>query len=150
MAKEIERKFLVSGDFEPFVYHRSHIAQGYLCSDPDRTVRIRVRDDRGFITVKTRNDGCSRNQWEYEIPVADACEMLAACETGIDKTRCLIDAGDGLTWEVDVFAGANSGLVVAEIELPGVDTPFARPSWLGMEVTGDERYYNSSLAKAKG
>lgn len=145
MAKEIERKFLVTGDFEPFVTRRTHIIQGYLCKDPDRTVRIRIRDNHGFITVKTRNHGCERNEWEYEIPVDDAHEMLTACPGCLEKTRCLIDAGDSLTWEVDIFAGANSGLVVAEIELPTADTPFERPSWLGEEVTGDKRYYNSNL-----
>lgn len=147
MAKEIERKFLVSGDFMPFVYRKFEIAQGYLNSDPDRTVRIRLRDTQGYITVKTRNDGCVRNEWEYEIPFEDARQMLAACKTRIEKTRCLIDAGSGLSWEVDIFAGANEGLIMAEIELPDADTTFIRPSWLGKEVTGDTRYYNSSLAK---
>ena len=109
MAKEIERKFLVTGDFEPFVTRRTHIIQGYLCKDPDRTVRIRIRDNHGFITVKTRNHGCERNEWEYETPVADAHEIRA------------------------------------QHELPTADTPFERPSWLGEEVTGDKRYYNSNL-----
>jgi len=148
MAKEIERKFLVSGDFRPFVVKSHHIAQGYLNTDPDRTVRVRRLDDRGFITVKNRNDGCVRCEWEYEIPVADAIEMLDICCGGIEKTRCIVPAGNGLVWEVDVFGGRHKGLTVAEIELPTADTDFARPEWLGEEVTGDPAYYNSTLAKS--
>lgn len=148
MAKEIERKFLVCGDFEPYVKHRFDIAQGYLSTDPDRTVRIRIRDNQGFITVKTRNNGCVRNEWEFEIPVDDARDMLAACPVCLVKTRCIADAGNGLYWEIDVFGGKNQGLIVAEIELPTPDTTFARPEWLGEEVTGDPKYYNSNLSKA--
>lgn len=148
MAKEIERKFLVTGDFGAFVTESHHIAQGYLNTDPCRTVRVRVLDDKGFITVKSRNDGCVRNEWEYEIPVADAMEMLAICSCGLEKTRNIIPAGDGLVWEVDVFGGRHKGLIVAEIELPAADTPFVRPEWLGEEVTGDPAYYNSTLSKS--
>lgn len=147
MSKEIERKFLVRGDFRPYVEHSHDIAQGYLNTDPDRTVRVRLLDERGFITIKTRNDGCVRNEWEYEIPFADAKAMLPACGNIIEKTRNIIDAGNGLVWEVDVFGGKNKGLVLAEIELPSPETSFDRPDWLGEEVTGDSRYYNSSLAK---
>lgn len=148
MAKEIERKFLVSGDFDAYVTEHHRIAQGYLNTDPDRTVRVRLLDDRGYITVKGRNEGCVRCEWEYEIPSADAAEMLGICNGGIEKIRNIIPAGNGLVWEVDVFGGRHKGLVVAEIELPSADTPFARPEWLGEEVTGDPAYYNSTLAKA--
>lgn len=146
MAKEIERKFLVTGNFETFVTESHHIAQGYLNTDPDRTVRVRRIDDRGFITVKGRNEGCVRNEWEYEIPLSDAIEMLSICRGSIEKIRNIVPAGAGLVWEVDVFEGRHKGLVVAEIELPGIDTPFERPQWLGEEVTGDPAYYNSTLS----
>ncbi len=146
MAKEIERKFLVCGDFMPYVTCEHRIRQGYLNTDPDRTVRIRVLDSQGFITVKTRNTGCSRNEWEYEIPLHDAEDMLEACRGRIDKIRKIVPAGNGLRWEVDVFGGRHEGLVIAEIELPSEDTPFDRPGWLGAEVSGDPRYYNSSHA----
>lgn len=146
MAKEIERKFLVTGDYQPYIGESHQICQGYLNTDPDRTVRVRILDNQGFLTVKTRNEGCVRNEWEYSIPVEDARMMLDACAAKIEKTRHIIESDNGLKWEVDVFGGRNSGLVVAEIELPSPDTPFDRPAWLGNEVTGDSRYYNSSLA----
>lgn len=146
MAKEIERKFLVTGDFEPYVIERRHISQGYLSTDPDRTVRVRIKGDKAYLTIKTRNKGCVRGEWEYEIPFGDASELLQACTCTIEKTRCIIDAGKGLQWEVDIFGGRLNGLIVAEIELPNSSTPFERPAWLGREVTGDSRYYNSSLA----
>lgn len=148
MAQEIERKFLLNGDFKPDVRKSMRISQGYLCSVPERTVRIRVRDDQGFITIKGKGDtdGISRYEWEQEIPVNDALQLLQICEPGvIDKTRHLVDFGRH-TFEVDEFHGDNEGLVMAEIELASPDEPFDRPSWLGKEVTGDARYYNSALA----
>lgn len=148
MAKEIERKFLVKGDFRAFVTDSHRIAQGYLNTDPCRTVRVRVLDDHGFITVKGRNEGCVRNEWEYEIPLSDAIEMLSICSGSIEKVRNIIPAGNSLVWEVDVFGGRHEGLIVAEIELPEADTCFERPQWLGEEVTGDPAYYNSSLARS--
>jgi CYTH domain-containing protein len=111
---------------------------------------VRIRGERGYLTIKgmSRDGGLSRYEWEKEIPLAEARELMELCEPGvIDKTRYLIDAGDGLTWEVDEFYGDNQGLVMAEIELPAADAPFARPAWLGREVTSDRRYYNSSLTK---
>lgn len=149
MAQEIERKFLVCGDFRSEAFASYRIAQGYLNSTPGRTVRARVRDDRGFITVKGAADGSgiSRFEWEKEIPVEEAEALLRIAEPGmIEKTRYLVRNTDGIhTWEVDVFHGDNEGLVVAEIELHDVDEPFDRPSWLGEEVSQDRRYFNSSL-----
>ena len=150
MAQEIERKFLVIGDYKPEVFRSYRIAQGYLSSSPGRTVRVRVRDDQGFLTIKgpSFDGGLSRFEWEKEIPVGEAEELLALAESVvIDKTRHLIRNSDGIhTWEVDEFHGANSGLVMAEIELGAPDEAFDRPAWLGPEVTGDRRFYNSFLS----
>ena len=125
------------------------ITQGFLSSVPERIVRIRIKGDKGYITIKGMADvtGVSRYEWEKEIPVEEARELLLLCEPGvIDKTRYLVEAGD-YTFEVDVFHGENEGLIVAEIELPDEDAPFQHPSWLGREVTGDSRYYNVMLSK---
>lgn len=148
MAKEIERKFLVSGEFRQDSPESYHIMQGYICADPDRTVRVRVRGDKGFLTIKGRSsaDGLSRYEWEKEIPASEAVELMALCGSGvIDKTRYLVPFGRH-TYEVDVFHGANEGLVLAEIELAEEQETFEKPSWLGEEVTGDPRYYNSMLS----
>ena len=149
MATEIERKFLVSGDFKPQVRQHTRIIQGYLSSVPERTVRVRVKGEKGFLTIKGIGNasGASRYEWEREIPVAEAEELLAICEPGvIDKTRHLVDV-DGKTFEVDEFHGANDGLTVAEIELASETEAFERPAWLGEEVTGQAKYYNSMLMK---
>lgn len=148
MAKEIERKFLVRGDsYRALASHVREMAQGYVCREPDSTVRVRVADGKGYLTVKTRNRGAVRDEWEFEIPAAEAREMLAeACGGLIEKTRYVVPAGDGLSWEVDEFHGRLEGLVVAEIELPREDAPFVIPPFIGEEVTGDPRYYNSNLA----
>lgn len=150
MAQEIERKFLVVGDFKPEVFRSYRISQGYICRTPGRTVRVRVRDDQGFLTIKgpSFDGGLSRFEWEKEIPAGEAEELLALAEpVVIEKTRHLVHNTDGVhTWEVDEFDGANAGLVIAEIELGAPDEPFDRPSWLGPEVTGDRRYYNSFLS----
>ena len=146
MSKEIERKFLVVGrDFEAMATEHHEIRQGYLCRDVDHTVRVRTWDDRAYLTVKSRTVGCTRNEWEYPIPLRDALDMLAGLGRNISKTRWVVPAGDGLRWEVDVFHGRLEGLVVAEIELPSEDTPFTRPAFVGREVTGDPAYYNSNL-----
>lgn len=122
------------------------IVQGYLCREPHRTVRIRIKGDKGFITVKGINHGAVRQEWEYEIAVADARQMLRLCMPPIiDKTRHLIPASGTLIWELDQFRSPRPGLWVAEIELPTPDTPFDHPDWLGEEVTGDPAYYNSNL-----
>lgn len=148
MAKEIERKFLVNGDgYKSAATGCRHIEQGYLSTSADATVRVRIADERGFITVKSRNRGAERGEWEYEIPVADARAMIALCGGNtLRKTRWLVPAGEGLTWEVDEFGGRLDGLTVAEIELPATDTPLPPlPPFIGREVTGDPRYYNSQL-----
>lgn len=149
MLQEIERKFLVNGSFEEEAFKAVHIVQGYLSRVPERVVRIRIKDQKGFITIKGKNNASSatRFEWEKEIPLDEARRLLELCEPGvIDKTRYLINNTDGKhTWEVDVFHGANDGLVIAEIELGGENESFDKPEWLGEEVTGDQRYYNSNL-----
>ena len=146
--QEIERKFLVAGDFRAEASGAGRIIQGFLSSAPGRTVRVRVRGDRGYITVKGPAKGLTRFEWEKEIPVGEAEVLLRLCEPGmIDKTRWLVPSADGHTWEVDEFHGDNEGLVVAEIELRAEDEPFVRPAWLGREVTGERRYFNSCLIK---
>ena len=149
MGKEIEKKFLVNGDFKSFAGKQTRIVQGYLSSVPERTVRIRIKGDKGFITIKGIGNvsGASRYEWEKEIPISETEELLKICEPGvIDKTRFLVKAGPH-TFEVDEFYGENSGLVLAEIELADEAESFERPAWLGAEVTGDTRYYNSMLMK---
>ena len=150
MRVEIERKFRVRAGWRPDGAGEE-IAQGYLCSVPERTVRVRLRGGRGYLTVKGKNGGADaarRAEFEYEISAADARALLALAEPGvIEKERCLVPVADGHTWEVDGFHGENEGLVVAEIELGAEDETFARPDWLADEVTGDARYYNSSLAR---
>ena len=152
MATETERKFKVTGDFHPYVSRSYRICQGYLSSVPERTVRIRIKGDRGYITVKglTSESGMSRYEWEKEIPVEDAIDMLRLCEQGvIDKTRHIVEVTDGNVtnvFEIDEFHGDNEGLVIAEIELSSEDEEFLRPQWLGEEVTSDSRYYNSYLS----
>lgn len=145
--QEIERKFLVSGDFRPFVFKSVHIIQAYLSSHPERTVRIRVEDDKGFITIKgiVNDSGTSRYEWEKEISANEARELLKICEPGvIEKVRHLVKS-DPYIYEVDEFLGKNEGLIIAEIELPNENAVFTKPEWLGAEVTGDKRYYNSML-----
>ncbi|MES2330697.1 MAG: CYTH domain-containing protein [Bacteroidota bacterium] len=150
MSQEIEKKFLVrSSDFKALAFKRTRIKQGYLSSVPERTVRIRVRDEKGFITIKGKGNqsGASRYEWEKEIPLTEAEELLKICEPGlIDKTRYEIKTGDHIV-EVDEFYGDNQGLVVAEIELENEKDAFEKPFWLGSEVTGDTKYYNSMLMK---
>ena len=149
MAQEIERKFLVDGEFKQHASGQTRITQGYLSSIPERTVRVRIKGDQGFITVKGigSESGASRYEWEKEIPVSEAEELLEICEPGvIDKTRFLVKAAEH-TFEVDEFYGDNQGLVVAEVELGAEDEAFDRPDWLGAEVTGDARYFNAMLMK---
>jgi adenylate cyclase len=149
MAQEIERKFLVSGDFKPYVVKQTRITQGYLSSIPERTVRVRVKGEKGFITIKGigNDSGASRYEWEKEIPVEEVNELLKICEPGvIDKTRHLVKVGEH-TFEVDEFFGENQGLIVAEIELKSEGEAFEKPNWLGEEVTGNVKYYNSMLMK---
>ena len=149
MLQEIERKFLVNGSFEEEAFKAVHIVQGYLSRVPERVVRIRIKDQKGFITIKGKNNASSatRFEWEKEIPLDEARRLLELCEPGvIDKTRYLINNTDGKhTWEVDVYHGNKEGIIIAEIELGDENEPFDKPEWLGEEVTGDQRYYNSNL-----
>lgn len=150
MSQEIERKFLVRDDsYRRLSFASSHLVQGYLCADGGRTVRVRLRDGRGYLTIKSPSSdgGLSRGEWEYEIPGSEARELLALCLPGvIDKVRYLVRCGRHV-FEVDEFAGANAGLVLAEVELASPDEAYETPSFLGAEVTGDPRYYNSSLRR---
>lgn len=150
MAQEIERKFLVLSDiFKTEATIQTRIIQGYLSSIPERTVRVRIKGNKGFITIKgiCNASGVSRYEWEKEIQVEEAEELLKICEPGvIDKTRYEVKAGK-FTFEVDEFFGENQGLTVAEIELTDENDSFDKPEWLGEEVTGNVKYYNSSLVK---
>lgn len=147
---EIERKFLVRGDdYKRQAYSSSRIRQGYICSGHGRTVRVRLRDDRGYLTIKGPSDaaGLSRYEFEKEITPDEAEHLMALCEPGsIDKTRYLVKSGSH-TFEVDEFYGDNEGLVMAEVELGSEDEPFEKPDFIGKEVTGDRRYYNAHLVK---
>ncbi len=144
MAIEIERKFLVAD--ESWKQHTDKgklYRQGYLAKEK-MTVRVRTAGDKGFLTIKSRGNGISRDEFEYEIPFGDALQLLGTCDDVIVKTRHLVQH-EGHTWEVDVFSGENEGLVVAEIELKREDETFALPAWAGEEVTHDKRYSNASL-----
>jgi CYTH domain-containing protein len=145
---EIERKFLVKGDFRPLAVKQVRIVQGYLCASWERTVRIRIKDDSAFITIKgpANENGFSRLEFEYPVPLSDAEEMMKLCNAVIEKERYYVPATEGRTFEVDVFHGAHEGLVMAELELQSEVESFEQPDWLGAEVTGDERYYNAYLA----
>ncbi len=166
MAKntEIERKFLVKSDaFIAQATTSYEIMQGYLCKDPEKTIRVRIRDARAFLTIKSSllRDGIAKFEWEKEIDLADAKELMKICLPGaISKTRYIIevkgertmdngqwtkDKGDDLKWEVDVFHGRLEGRVLAEIELSDEDEAFERPDWLGEEVTGQPQYYNANM-----
>ena len=149
MAQEIERKFLVSGEFKSQAVAKDRIIQGYICSTQGRTVRVRIRDNKGYLTIKGASNvsGTSRYEWEQELPLAEAEELMKLCEPGvIDKTRYLVRCGKHV-FEVDEFYGDNEGLIVAEVELASEDEAFEKPSFIAEEVTGDRRYYNSQLMK---
>lgn len=145
MGIEIERKFLVTGDgwrtSDPTLY-----SQGYLSRDRSRTVRVRVAGEAGFLTIKGPTNGTARAEFEYQIPLSDAIEMMTLCDGPIvTKYRHRVQH-EGMVWEVDEFTGDNDGLIVAEIELSSEGQAFGRPDWLGIEVTNDSRYFNSQLA----
>lgn len=147
---EIERKFLVKGaGYREDATSHIRILQGFLSADPDRTIRVRCIGNHGFLTIKGRtfDQGTSRPEWEYEIPLQEAEELLSLCiPTPVEKVRYQVPCGSH-TFEVDEFLGANQGLVLAEVELQNKREEFMRPSWLGVEVTGDPRYYNSQLSQ---
>ena len=147
MSIEIERKFLVKGPFKEQAASRTHIIQGYISSQKGRTVRVRLRDKKAYLTIKgpSRDGGLSRYEFEKEITIDEGLSLLTLCEPGvIEKDRWLVPCGNH-TFEVDEFFGENEGLLLAEVELSAPDEPFEKPSFLGQEVTGDRRYYNSSL-----
>lgn len=147
---ETERKFLILSDkYKTQAHSQKRITQGYLSSVPDRTVRVRIKGDKGYLTIKGRgNDsGTTRFEWEKEIAVTEAEQLLALCEPGaIDKIRYEVAVGNH-TYEVDEFFGENAGLVIAEVELADEHEAFEKPDWLGEEVTGTEKYYNAYLSR---
>jgi adenylate cyclase len=147
---EIERKFLVTSDaFKEEAFAQNRIKQGYLSSVPERTVRVRIKGNKGFLTIKgiSNESGLSRFEWEKEIPLDEAEKLLLLCESGvIDKTRFEVKTGSHII-EIDEFYGENQGLVMAEIELKSETESFEKPIWLGEEVTNDKRYYNAYLSK---
>ena len=147
---EIERKFLVNSDaFKNDALRKNHIAQGFLNSVPERTVRVRIKGDTGYLTIKGKSNetGLSRFEWEKEIPLEEAKALLLLCEKGIiEKNRYEVPVGKHL-FEVDEFFGENEGLLLAEVELQSESEFFEKPHWLGDEVTQDQRYYNSYLSK---
>jgi adenylate cyclase len=147
---EIERKFLVvSNEFINEAFAKKRIVQAYLSSNPERTVRIRIKENKAYLTIKGKGNasGTTRLEWETEIPVQDAEKLLHICEeSSVDKTRYEVKVGHH-TYEVDIFTGENDGLILAEIELQSEKEAFEKPSWLGEEVTNDERYYNAYLSR---
>lgn len=149
MGQEIERKYLITGEFKSKAIKCFQIKQGYLSSIPERTVRVRIQDNQGFLTVKGSNkkNSISRFEWEKEITKEEANELIQLCEMGIiDKKRYIVPFRDKII-EVDVFNGENEGLILAEIELDDENENIEKPNWLGKEVTDDPRYYNSMLMK---
>ena len=149
MAIETERKFLVKGEFKSSVFKKYQIAQYYLITDPTKTIRLRIRDNEAFLTIKgkPKKGSIARNEWEFIIPLADAEDMIKICIPGkIVKTRYLVKAGNHI-FEVDEFHDKNEGLIIAEIELKSEDEVFEKPEWLGEEVTGIPEYYNANLIK---
>lgn len=149
--QEIERKFLIldTPDFRRDAFRKTRIVQGFLNSEAERTVRVRIRGEQGYLTIKGKSssDGLTRYEWEREIPVEDAQNLLKLCEPGIiEKIRYEIRAGDHI-FEADEFLGENEGLLMAEIELSAASEKFEKPQWLGEEVTGIIKYYNSYLSK---
>jgi adenylate cyclase len=148
MSVEIERKFLVTDDRWKSLASGVLLRQGYLSSNAERIVRVRIEGDGAMLTIKGRSVGATRGEWEYPIPLSDAEQFLdSLCERPIIEKKRYRIAFEGMTWEVDEFMGDNAGLVVAEIELESEDQAFAKPDWVGAEVTHDARYFNSSLLK---
>ena len=150
MHTETERKFIVKNeDFRAQATESHRISQGYIAHDGGNTVRVRILDKKGILTIKGPSNGISRAEWEIEIPLGDAEELMLLTRSGrIEKTRHIVPAKDSVRyWEIDEFRGDNEGLIMAEIELGSEDESFDKPSWLGEEVTGDPRYYNSYLSK---
>ncbi len=149
MATETERKFLVKEEFRHLAVREIKIVQSYLTIDPEKTIRLRIADDKAYLTIKTRpgKNSITRSEWEFEIPVNDAREMTGICLPGrIVKTRYIVPSGKHI-YEIDVFHEKNEGLIIAEIELESDNESFDKPEWLGEEVTGLPQYYNANLIK---
>ncbi len=149
MPQEIERKFLTrTSAWRSQVASESIIRQGYLCVDAERTVRVRLRDRMGFLTIKGKSSGISRAEYEYKIPAAEASELLdtLCLRPLVEKKRYCVEVA-GLTWEVDEFFGENAGLILVEVELESADREIVLPEWVGQEVSGDRRYFNSYLIR---
>ena len=146
MAFEIEHKYLVTNDsYKKIAIAKFHIYQGYLSRQPERTVRVRIKNDRAYLTVKGKNEGSKRLEFEYEIPKEDAMKILKLCQTPIlEKIRYNVPY-EGKLWEVDEFMGTREGLVLAEIELTSEEESYAKPNFIGENVTGEPQYYNSNL-----
>lgn len=150
MGIEIEHKYLVKDDsYRAIASSVSEIQQGFLSRDPERTVRVRIKDRQGFITIKGKGDGAAHPEFEYEVPLDDAMQMLSLCEPPVIRKTRYIVMHDGNRWEIDEFHGDLHGLVIAELEVPSEDYRFALPPFVGTEVTGDKRYYNSQLGVAQ-
>ena len=147
MGLEIERKFLVDAKKIPaqILKNGEKISQGYLCTEPARTVRVRTKGQRGFLTIKSCNVGIVRKEFEYEIPMDDAKEMLKLCANTLEKIRYKISYA-GKIWEIDIFEGRHAGLILAEVELNSADEIVDVPEWIEIEVSTDPRYFNSNLA----
>lgn len=148
MAIEIERKFLVNSDEYKQLALPVYYKQGYLCNSPNAIVRIRIANNKGYITIKGKTCGISRTEFEYEIPTSEAHQLLSEMSLNkvVEKNRYKIKYADNI-WEVDEFLGENEGLIVAEIELKSEDATFDKPSWIGKEISTDSRYFNSNLSK---
>ena len=148
MSFEIERKFLVVGEFKHLATRSDFIVQGYIFSSPEKSVRVRLKGDKGFITVKSslEESNITRNEWEYEIPAPEVNEMLRICSNVVEKTRYIVYYKN-VMFEIDEFYGANEGLLLAEVELGFENQQFEKPDFIGQEVTGDRRYINAELAK---
>lgn len=148
MAIEIERKFLLKNDTwqnDSRLGEGQAIKQGYLNTDKSRTVRVRTKGEKAYLTIKGKTEGISRAEFEYEIPVEDALELLKLCEASLEKTRYLLPINN-IVWEIDVFEGKHKGLLIAEVELTSEEQAFELPNWIGKEVSGDKCYFNSYLA----
>ncbi len=146
MPLEIERKYLIKADLLDLPQDGKKLTQGYIWSDPDKSLRIRIAGDKAFLTIKAGNNPLSRSEFEYEIPMKDALELLDLCDSKIEKTRYLIPQNN-LFWEIDVFEGDNNGLIVAEIELSSENEQLELPQWIDSEVTNESKYLNVELIK---
>ncbi|MFD2529574.1 MULTISPECIES: CYTH domain-containing protein [Polaribacter] len=150
MSIEIERKFLVKNlNFKTESFEKKYIKQGYLNSDKNRAVRVRIADDKAFLTIKGKSnlEGTTRFEWEKEIDVKEAENLFILCEPGIIEKHRYLVSYESLTFEVDEFNGDNKGLIIAEVELTSENQKIEKPNWLGKEVTGDVKYYNSNISK---